>query len=153
MTTDFLKFCLVAGLLGIAACGPTTPAPDYTIRVIPATGTQAAQTIPPACPKWSDNDLNFFDNQPLPQFGCADARNLALMVDNPEDLLQGRNPGPANGVTTAGTIIRYNNNQARGLIDLGSQADTTAAATTAPTSNSKMTGETSESSSGSSSGN
>src|ERR1700689_3348682 len=97
----YLNLLLMAGLLGISACA-VSPTPDYTIRVVPASNGQAAQAIPPTCPHWSDNDLNFFDNQPLPQFGCADARNLAMMVDNPEDLLQGRNPGPANGVTTAG---------------------------------------------------
>jgi hypothetical protein len=151
MTTRLLKLFLMAGILSIGACGPITPAPDYTIRVVPATNGQTAQAIPPECLRWSDDDLNFFDNQPLPQFGCADARNLAMMVDNPEDLLQGHNPGPANGVTTAGSIMRYNNNQTRGLIDLGSQADTTDAATTAPTANSKLTGDTSEASSSDSS--
>src|ERR1700733_3647894 len=138
MTTRSLKLFLIVGILGVGACG-ITPAPDYTIQVVPAANSHAAQAIPPECPRWSDNDLNFFDNQPLPQFGCADARNLAIMVDNPEDLLQGRNPGPANGVTTAGAIIRYNNNQTRGLIDLQEQPNTSPAATTAPAANSKLT--------------
>lgn len=149
MMMHFLKLFLIAGLLGLGACS-VSPAPDYTIQVIPATDGQAAQAIPPTCPRWSDNDLNFFDNQPLPQFGCADARNLAMMVERPQDLLQGRDPGPARGVTTSGTILRYDNNQTRGLIDLQQQPDTTPAATTAPVANSKLTGETPETSGGSS---
>jgi hypothetical protein len=151
MRTRLLNLCLMACLLGVAACGTSTP-PDYTIRVVPASDGQSAQAIPPTCPSWSGNDLNAFDNQPLPQFGCADARNLALMVDNPNDLLQGRQPGAASGVTTAGSIVRYNNNQTRGLMDTGQQTDTTPASTTAPVSNSSMSGETPEASSGSSSG-
>jgi pilus assembly protein CpaD len=149
MTTRFSNICLMISLLGIAAC--TTPTPDYTIRVIPASDGQTAQAIPPTCPRWSDNAANYEDGQPLPQFGCADARNLAIMVDNPEDLLQGREPGPASGVLAAGSIIRYNNNQTRGLLDTSQQSDTTAASTTAPVSNSSMTGETPESSGSSSS--
>jgi type IV pilus biogenesis protein CpaD/CtpE len=104
------------GLLALAACGPITPAPDYAIRVAPNPDGSGYTAIPPTCQRWSDDDLNFFDNQPQPEFGCADARNLALEVERPEDLLQGRDPGPANGVTTAGTIVRYNNNLTRGLL-------------------------------------
>ena len=149
MTMRFLNLVLVAGLAGLGACS-ITPAPDYAIKVVPASDGHPAQAIPPACPRWSDNDLNFFDNQPLPQFGCADARNLAMEVARPEDLLQGRNPGSARGVTAAGTIMRYDNNQTRGLVDLQQQPDTTPAATTAPSASSKLTGDTPEASGGSS---
>src|SRR5262249_2104124 len=100
------------------------------------------QAIPPTCVRWADNDLNFFDNQALPQFGCADARNLAMMVERPEDLVQGRDPGSARGVTTAGSILRYDSNQTRGLIDLGQTPDTSVANPTAAAANSSLTGET-----------
>src|ERR1700733_9297714 len=149
MTIRFLNMILIAGLVGLGACS-ITPTPDYAIKVVPAADGHPAQAIPPTCPRWSDNDLNFFDNQPLPQFGCADARNLAMEVERPEDLLQGRNPGPSRGVISAGNIMRYDNNQTRGLIDLQTQPDTAAANTTAPIPNSKLTGETPESSGGSS---
>lgn len=133
-------FLVALGLLGLNGCGPITPAPDYTIKVVPTAEGYAA--IPPACPRWSDNGVDFTDNQPLPQFGCADARNLAMMVDRPEDLLQGRDSGPANGVTTAGSIVRYNNNQTRGLLYIAPTSDNGIDATTASTGASSMSGET-----------
>jgi hypothetical protein len=132
---------MISFLLGLSACGPISPAPDYSIKVVPtADGNYAA--VPPSCVRPSDTDLNFFDNQPLPQFGCANARNLALMVDRPQDLLQGRDSGPANGVTTAGSILRYNSNQTRGLVYLATTPDNSADATTASTSSSGLSGET-----------
>jgi len=139
---------LLAGLNGCSA----TPTPDYTIRVTPATSGQAAVAILPSCPRWSDNDLDFFDNQPQPQFGCADARNLAVMVERPEDLLQGRPSELANGVTSAGSILRYNGNQTRGLIGLSQQPDTVIDATSASTAASSLSGETPPSSGGTSLG-
>ncbi|MGE3622714.1 MAG: CpaD family pilus assembly lipoprotein [Bdellovibrionales bacterium] len=107
--------------------------------------------LPPACPRWSDNNVHFFDNQPLPQFGCADARNLAMMVEKPEDLLRGRDMGPASGVLTSGSIMRYNNNQTRGLIWFTPTPQNSVDATSAPTATSAMTGETPLNSGGSSS--
>jgi len=137
----FSALIVALGCLSLGGCG-ITPAPDYAIKVMPTPDGSGYVAIPPECPRWSDNDLNFFDNQPLPQFGCATTRNLALMVDRPEDLLQGRNLGPANGVTTAGSIVRYNNNQTRGLLYPGASSDDSIEATTAPTAASSMSGET-----------
>ena len=126
----------------LAACGPITPAPDYTVGVAPTADGSHMVALAPDCPSWSSNDINFFDNQPLPQFGCANARNLALMVDQPSDLLTGRPSGNPSPVTTAGTILRYNNNQTRGLVALSVSPDSAVDATTAPVSASALTGET-----------
>jgi hypothetical protein len=141
----FAGLILVTSVLGLAGCGPTTPSPDYAIRVVPSSDGRSAMAIPPDCPRWSDNENNFFDNQPFPQFGCADARNLAAMVERPEDLLHGRELGPASGVLTAGSIVRYNNNQTRGLLSPSQQPDNSVDVTTAPSANSGLTGETPES--------
>ena len=149
--TRFLNLLLIAGALGLGGCSTSESAPSYAIQVIPATDAHTAVAIPPDCANWSDNDINFFNNQPLPQFGCADARNLAVMIDRPEDLLHGRELGPASGVLAAGSIVRYNNNQTRGLINTGQQPTTSVDVTTASSPNSSLTGETPESS-GSSAG-
>ena len=140
--TRFSTFIVVLGLLGLSGCSDLTPTPDYTIKVAPTADGRSQVAIPPECPRWTDNDLNFFDNQPMPQFGCADARNLALMVERPNDLLQGRPSGPANGVTSAGATMRYENNQTRGLVYIAPSSDNSADATTASTAASAMTGET-----------
>jgi len=150
--TRLSAFILLFGFCGLCACA-TEPRPDYTIRVEPATDGQGFVALPPPCPAWTDNPATTLDNQPLPQFGCADARNLALMVDRPEDLLQGRPLGPASGVTAAGTIIRYENNQTRGLIYISPSSDNSIDVTSAPSANSGLTGESPPSpSSGSASG-
>jgi type IV pilus biogenesis protein CpaD/CtpE len=134
-----LLFISRALLAGCQIYDPT-PTPDYTIRVTPIEDGMAA--LPPTCPSWVTAVTDPYDNQPLPQYGCANARNLALMIDRPKDLLHGRDMGPSSGVTTVGAMRRYNSNQSRGLIDPSSQSDTSVSATTAPTSSSPMTGET-----------
>jgi pilus assembly protein CpaD len=42
---------------------------------------------PPECGYWPDNLSESRDNTPYWNFGCAQSRNLAMMVDNPNDLI------------------------------------------------------------------
>jgi hypothetical protein len=133
---------LSLGLLALGACADPyapTPRPDYTIRVISTPKGDAA--LPPACPSWSTATTDPYDNQLLPQFGCANARNLALAVDRPSDLVRGRDLGPQRGVTAVGSIRRYDNDQARGLIDPNTSADSSVAATTSSAPASAMSGD------------
>jgi pilus assembly protein CpaD len=58
----------------------------------------AAQAGP--CGLWPEDigpswNRDHFENQPVWNAGCATQRNLAAMVDNPEDLVQPRAEGPA----------------------------------------------------------
>jgi pilus assembly protein CpaD len=58
----------------------------------------AAQAGP--CGVWPEDigpsfNRNYFENQPYWNFGCANQRNLAAMVDNPADLVQPRGETPA----------------------------------------------------------
>jgi type IV pilus biogenesis protein CpaD/CtpE len=107
---------IIIGLLGLTSCGITT-SPDYSIKLAPTADGQGYVAMPPACPAWSNNDLNLVDNQPLPQFGCATSRNLAIMVDRPEDLIKGRTPDAANGASSAAAMERYNTNKTTPLIN------------------------------------
>ncbi|MDD4616267.1 MAG: CpaD family pilus assembly lipoprotein [Alphaproteobacteria bacterium] len=129
------------GFLALAACDSfaPTPRPDYTIHVVPGAHGSAV-AIPPNCPSWNDALANRFDNQPLPQFGCATARNLAVLVENPNDLVEGRNLASQRSVTAIGAIRRYDNNQTRGLL-IPVQETSSTGATTAPTGSSALTGE------------
>lgn len=45
------------------------------------------------CPDWSKPHGTDYQNSLSANFGCASATNLAMMVDNPHDLEQGRAPG------------------------------------------------------------
>jgi hypothetical protein len=132
---------LVLALLPLAACQvyEPTPKPDYTIGVMPTASGMVA--IPPTCPSWSGNVTDPYDNQPVPQFGCATARNLALMADNPQDVATGRSLDDTRGVAMVGAIRRYDNNQTRGLIYTSSSVDSAVDITTAPVTSSTMTGD------------
>jgi pilus assembly protein CpaD len=43
----------------------------------------------------SIHNKGYFENKPYYNFGCANQRNMAAMVDNPSDLVQPRNETPA----------------------------------------------------------
>jgi hypothetical protein len=136
------KTLVSLGLLGLAACEgiyPPTTTPDYTIRVMHTSNGDVA--LPPNCPSWTTDQSNPYDNQPMPQFGCAHARNLALQVENPQDIVKGRTLGPAGGTMLAGTIRRYDNSQTRGLIDPSTAPDSAVAVTTSSAASSSLTGD------------
>lgn len=136
---------LLLAMIATTSCVelPPTPKPDYKIHVKAEDGKTTA--IPPACASWNTDITDPFDNQPLPQFGCATARNLAMMVERPDDLVNGRPAGAPDAVTSLGAVIRYHNNQTRGLLWTGSDPNTIAT-TTSSTPASSMTGETAASS-------
>ncbi len=132
----------LATLVLVTACvDPYAPTmrPDYTIRVVDT--PHGAVALPPPCPSYANETTDPYDNKPLPQFGCSVARNLAMSVENPEDLVKGRELGPQRGVIAVGAIRRYDNNQTRGLIDPDSSADSSVATTTSSASASAISGD------------
>jgi pilus assembly protein CpaD len=137
-----IALAFITSLLGLAACGSHTMNPDYSIGVTPTPDGTSYVAVPPNCADWKDENANLFDNQPMPQFGCANARNLAIMVDNPNDLMQGRNLDPARGVVISGAILRYDSSQTRGLIYPSQTPDTASDSTTSSTATSGLSGET-----------
>lgn len=152
-----LSKLLLLSVIPLTACQiyQPTPKPDYTINVVPTSKGMTA--VPPTCPNWATDITDPYDNQPVPQFGCASARNLALMAEKPEDLVTGRDLGDTRGVKMVGAVRRYDNDQTRGLVYTSSSLDSAVDVTTSPSPNSSMTGDvtgsaTSSGSSGSSSG-
>jgi len=151
MQKNTLRYLSVLGLVALTACQlyDPTPHPDYAIRVTPT--IQGGIATPPECPSWSKEVIDPYDNQPPPQYGCADARNLAMTVETPNDLVLPRDLGPMRGVEAVGAMRRYDNNQTRGLIHPGTE-DNQAAVTTASSGASSLSGDiTGGASSGSSS--
>lgn len=135
-------YALPLGLLVLAGCiqmYPPTPNPDYAIHV--ASTPKGSVAIPPVCPGWAMATTDPYDNQLTPQFGCATARNLAMAVERPDDLLHGRNLGPERGVHGVGEIRRYDNDQTRGLLDPQTNVDSVAATTTSSTPASGLSGD------------
>jgi pilus assembly protein CpaD len=58
----------------------------------------------PGCPVWSGRDIAPLNNTSS-NYGCATNSNLAAMVANPNDLIQGQD-GTVSGASTAGRAIR-----------------------------------------------
>lgn len=71
---------------------------------------------PPACPDWSGSPATPHDNTPSSNFGCATMTNLSLMVDNPRDLMVGRELGPAEADPAADAVKRYRTGQVKPLL-------------------------------------
>jgi hypothetical protein len=108
---------LVLTLMSLSACGAffePTQNSDYTIRVVRQGNKYVA--IPPTCPAWSGVEANPTDHQPFTQYGCSNARNLAMMVEYPSDLVRGRDIGPQRGVIAVGAVRRYDDNVSRGIL-------------------------------------
>lgn len=61
----------------------------------------------PECPDYSRAIIGGYHNLPSSNFGCADQRNLGLMVANPRDLLRGRDLGPADGERQGRAVRAY----------------------------------------------
>jgi pilus assembly protein CpaD len=62
---------------------------------------------PPECPAWDDLLENYVSNGPTVPLGCANVRNLNLMVEDPRDLLVGRTTGPTDAGHEVKAIERY----------------------------------------------
>lgn len=74
----------------------------------------------PGCPDWSaQSDMNYL-NATSPGYGCANNTNLAAMVANPEDLLEGQK-GTGETVIATGTkaIDTYREAEPTGAAGLG----------------------------------
>ena len=97
----------VASLLGEAGVPPenVTFAPDQTGA--PALQVTTYVALAPDCQAWSDIYSGWYQNSPTEALGCSNQRNLALMLADPRDLIQGRETVPADGQRMAGAVQRY----------------------------------------------
>jgi pilus assembly protein CpaD len=65
------------------------------------------------CGQWPEDiglsvlDSGYHDNKPYYNFGCANQRNLAAMVDNPSDLVQPRSETPAYTARRTASFGKY----------------------------------------------
>lgn len=63
--------------------------------------TRSSASVP-GCPDWSDSSDMNYGNATSPGYGCAVNSNLAAMIANPEDLLEGQT-GSGETVVSTGT--------------------------------------------------
>lgn len=70
----------------------------------------------PACPDWTERPNQSFDNQPGSYWGCATAINFGMHVAVPTDLVEGRDPGNADGMVMARSVRRYRLGETKDII-------------------------------------
>ena len=82
---------------------PITPGevPAGTIRVVASRATASV----PGCPNY-DGDKMMPNTFTSSNYGCASNSNLAAMVANPTDLVEGQDGGVSRSASTAGRAIR-----------------------------------------------
>jgi pilus assembly protein CpaD len=77
--------------------------------------------IPPACSDWrkpaNDGDPS---NTAMSNLGCANMRNLGLMIADPSELIAGRPSGPGAGEPLAAGVERYRTGKVTPLTDTNS---------------------------------
>ena len=103
----------VAGVAGnygmlVSAGSPITTgavAPG-TVRVVV---TRSVASVP-NCPNWSAPSTPNYENKQMSNFGCGVNSGLALMVANPDDLVQGREgSGVSDGMAANKAVEMYRN--------------------------------------------
>ncbi len=66
-------------------------APSGSVRVVVSRAVAHVE----GCPDWSRGNAGEYAGATKSNFGCADATNLAAMIANPQDLIEGRSPDSA----------------------------------------------------------
>ena len=90
-------------LLSDAAPVTAGQVPAGSIRVVASRSTATV----PGCPDWSSSDNGVAPPQNTSSnFGCATAGNLAAMIANANDLVEGQNHSGRGSASTAGRAIR-----------------------------------------------
>ncbi|MEJ0061839.1 MAG: CpaD family pilus assembly lipoprotein [Alphaproteobacteria bacterium] len=109
---------LLGGCITDMKDDPVSRNPDHRIVVAPiAPGSKTLKAYPPECPSWAEHRPAYDDNMPQPQIGCATQRNLALTIDEPADLVEGRKLGKQDATRAASNMKRYHDDKAKGLYD------------------------------------
>jgi pilus assembly protein CpaD len=75
--------------------------PDGVVRVV-VSRTRASV---PGCPNWSEPSSPNYQNRMHPNFGCSVNSNMAAMVANPTDLVNGRESGGVGDAATSNKAI------------------------------------------------
>ena len=72
-----------------------------TVRVV----VSRTRAQVPGCPNWDRPAAPDYDNQQMPNFGCAVNGNLTAMVADPQDLIYGREGGSVVDAATASKAV------------------------------------------------
>jgi pilus assembly protein CpaD len=100
-TTNLLNYMAAHGIKAVGL--PSPEAQPGLARIV----VNRYVAIPPNCPDWSKPGTADYGNTPMSNLGCSNISNLGLMVADPSELIQGRNPGPADATGSGLAIQRY----------------------------------------------
>ena len=94
---------IAAVMMLLAACD------NYTPRKKEATYNPVTRelTLPYPCPDWSQSQDNNYKNEMHSDYGCAVNNNLAIQLENPEDLHHGHGQTSPDTEVTTGVIKQY----------------------------------------------
>ncbi len=90
--------------VGVAAVKRATDLPPGTTRIV----VSRASVQDDECPDWKDETKLIFKSAVSSNYGCATRSNLAKMIADPTDLLEGRPLSGQGGATVAAPVARWN---------------------------------------------
>lgn len=96
----------IIALLSMAACSsPTNFTPrEKTATYDPRTGQL---TLPHPCPDWSQSQSQNYKNEKHSNFGCAVNTNLAVQLEDPQDLHHGHGKVGPDPEISEGVVESY----------------------------------------------
>jgi pilus assembly protein CpaD len=83
--------------------------------------TRYEATAPRCAPIWEQDLMRQYDNQPYESFGCANAANLAAMIEDPHDLVAARDETARDSARRAAVVDRYRRGQPTGATRSGDE--------------------------------
>ena len=119
---DVAKVAAEHGLLVTEDGAPMTEGqvPPGFVRIVASRATASV----PGCPEWSDPGIES-PTRTGTNYGCAMNANLAAMVANPDDLVQGREASGRGAAIIAGRAVRvYRENRPTGQQPLPANSTT-----------------------------
>jgi pilus assembly protein CpaD len=90
-----------------------TPAEDGVVHL----QVEKLVAVAPNCPNWDIHPYFEFGANAYPNLGCADRTNLAAMIVDPRDLVDGHTPGLPTGQANLNGEIRYRTGEVTPLTD------------------------------------
>ncbi len=119
-----LTLPVIAVLTGCYANPAATP--EWPVMVAPAAGQPNRMVaIPPECgpaPATIEKLYGSSWHNPYLGLGCSQARNLAVQIEEPHDLLTGRSLGPADAERQSLAIQNYRNGEEKDLMREGTRS-------------------------------
>ncbi|PIR32138.1 MAG: hypothetical protein COV36_05005 [Alphaproteobacteria bacterium CG11_big_fil_rev_8_21_14_0_20_44_7] len=68
------------------------------------------QVIPPKCPNWTKTSgLGNYFNTPSTNYKCATYNNYGAMIEDPSDMIQGKQADSYNAQRTSNSVAAYRN--------------------------------------------